>query len=58
MSIDERIRELRDRAKRLRESAQYADSGAAYREDMRAAQQADAEAGELVQQLHAEPPPY
>ncbi|WAR43609.1 hypothetical protein [Methylomonas rapida] len=51
IATQERIQELRLRAKHLRDAAQHADSRAAYNEDMRAAARAEDEADELVAQL-------
>lgn len=55
--VDERIRELRERANHLREAAHHADSRQAYNEDMRAAAMAEDEADELAAQLHDESAP-
>lgn len=50
MTVDERIRELRQRAYHLRQIAQYADSRAAYNDDMQAAARLEDEADELAAQ--------
>lgn len=50
-SKEERIRELRQRAEHLRQSAHHADSRAAYNEDMQAAARCEDEADELAAQL-------
>lgn len=51
IATQERIKQLRLRAKDLREAAHHADSRAAYNEDMRAAARAEDEADELAAQL-------
>ncbi|MCQ8103255.1 hypothetical protein NP590_03975 [Methylomonas sp. SURF-2] len=51
VATQERIKELRQRAVRLTDAAQHADSRAAYNEDMRASARAENEADELEAQL-------
>jgi hypothetical protein len=50
----QRIHELRERARHLYTSAQHADSRQGYQEDRRAAARAENEADELESQLHDE----
>lgn len=51
-NITDRIRELRQRAARLRESAHHADSRQAYDDDMRASTHAENEADELEASIY------
>jgi hypothetical protein len=50
----ERVRELRERARHVRVSAEHADSRQAYNEDMRLAARYENEADELEAELHDE----